>query len=440
MANAFVVARTGRDFADEILGVTETNRHKNDAYETYLGAKNAATVDAAKSRFGTFDAKYSQTYDWYYANVSGKDAVSMETAKEGLARATETLRSEREALHALRNAFENTVADVRALPQSDLDALKSKADGILSGIETSILSPNSGGTDGALRAIESFERDRELKVSSLEDSVKLAESGLELAKTGRILAGSDEKKNLDALSLAVEMKARELELAKKEAAKATESVGTLAREADAKVAEIETKISEGAMAGRLAVEAAASAELRAPYSGIVLERRFDPGAVVGAGTPVLSVSEAGELKAAFDFDSKTTPLSEGEAVSVRSGKTGKTFTGILVSVAATDSLESAKRRAEVRIPSGEAEIGDRVTVRPGSAVPASPSGVVVPVSSIVTRYSFPSVFVLQNGVARLKTVRISASDGTFVQVEGISAGEAVVTDGKDSVLDGERVE
>jgi multidrug efflux pump subunit AcrA (membrane-fusion protein) len=36
MAGAFVVARSGRDFSDAILGVTEANKHKNDSFETYL--------------------------------------------------------------------------------------------------------------------------------------------------------------------------------------------------------------------------------------------------------------------------------------------------------------------------------------------------------------------------------------------------------------------
>lgn len=425
MANAFVVARTGRDFADEILGVTESNRHKNDAYDTYLGAKDAASVGRAETAFRAFEAKYSETYGWYYANVAEKTSVPTATVKEGLLRATETLRLEREALHGVKEVLEKTVASSPVLPESELNAMKAKADAVLSGLEASILSPNSGGTEGSTKALEAFDRERELTVASLQDAVKIAESDLALAKTGGNLAESDRRKNLDALALAVEMKAREVELAEKEVSKIRDSVAVVAREGDSKVAEIRTKVSEASMAARLAGEAAASSELRAPYSGIVLERRFDPGMVVNAGTPVLSVSDDSGMKTSVPFDSSLRSLGVGDEVVLRSQKSGLAFSGYVMSVAATDSLVTSKRLAEIRIPPSAAAIGDRVTALLGGTDSAQ-VGVTVPKESLVTRYSAPAVFVLENGVARLKTVRIVASDAVSAVVEGVPSGASVI--------------
>lgn len=41
MSNAFIIARNARDFIDETLGVTPTNKTKNDTFEIYLGAKSS---------------------------------------------------------------------------------------------------------------------------------------------------------------------------------------------------------------------------------------------------------------------------------------------------------------------------------------------------------------------------------------------------------------
>ncbi|MDQ1344040.1 MAG: Biotin lipoyl 2 protein [Patescibacteria group bacterium] len=139
LALAFVTARSGRDFADGVLGVTEENRHKNDAYENYLGAKDSATMARADTAFRTFNGKYENTYAWYYANVALKTDVSFEVAKEALVRASETLVSEREALHALKSVLEKTV-ESSSLDAAAIAGYEQKTDSLLSGLEASVLS------------------------------------------------------------------------------------------------------------------------------------------------------------------------------------------------------------------------------------------------------------------------------------------------------------
>jgi biotin carboxyl carrier protein len=382
-----------------------------------------------------------------------------------LDRAAETLKFEREALHAVKTVLENSVAASGVLPESLLSELKTKADATLSGLESAILSPDSGGVEGSTKAIASFEKDRTLKLSALADSVRLAETSLDLAKTGKSQTGTDEKRSLEALEIAVEMKRGELELAKKEAEKSVSGIAAAQVEGGAKTAETGAKVSEAVMARDLAQESAETALLRAPFAGVVLERFFDPGVVVNAGTPVLSVSSPKKMKAEVSFDSKKTPLSEGGELAIRSIKTGKTFTGTLLLVSKTDSVSGSKRKAEVAIPDGMVEIGDRVTVvlspssekssaenspsekssaenspsEKTSAAKASNVGVLIPKSAIVTRYSVPAAFVIEGGIARLKTVRVLGTDSQSALVEGIPVGSRIITAGKDSILDGERV-
>ena len=64
----------------------------------------------------------------------------------------------------------------------------------------------------------------------------------------------------------------------------------------------------------------------------------------------------------------------------------------------------------------------------------------VPESAVVTRYLVPSVFVVENGKAVSKTVKIVQRSGGKVLIEGLLAGVKIITDGKDRVTEGEKVE
>lgn len=121
--------------------------------------------------------------------------------------------------------------------------------------------------------------------------------------------------------------------------------------------------------------------------------------------PVLQISDTENPKIAFSLDSSVTKLEEGTEIVLESVKTGKTFTGTVSALAESDSLSDSKRKAEVAIPKESAEIGDRVRVRIAGV---GREGVTVPESAIVTRYLVPSVFVVENGKAVSKTVRVTA--------------------------------
>lgn len=443
LAGAFVTARSGRDFADAILGISDANRYKNDAFEAYLGAKNASTLSRADNAYRTFDAKYSKTYDWYYANVSGKSDVALSVAKEALERAEATLVLEREALHALKSVLENTV-ESSSLDATGIAKYKQETDAILANLESSMLTSAGGGITGSSKAIATFEKDRELRLSSLSDAVALAKTALELAKSGKSVAAGDEKRNLDALEIAVRVKEDAVKVADESYAKAVAAADMAQREMNAKVRETDAQAAEARAKKReadtglaLSSEREGYSEIRAPFSGTVTEKYLDAGSSVGPGTPVLQISDDRDPKATFSFDSSKAALEGGAEIPLESVKTGLAFTGKILVAGSADSFANGKRRAEVSVPKGSATVGDRVRLKvPGASV----SGVLVPESAIMTRYLVPSVFVVENGVAKSKTVKVVARGNAMVVVEGIVAGSKVVTEGKDRLTEGEAVE
>lgn len=263
------------------MGISQENKHLNDAYDEYLGVQDSGTLSRADAAFRQFDAKYRETYDWYYANVSGKTDVSLTVAKEALARASETLVLEREALHALKSVLEKTV-ESSFLNAAGLADFKQKTDAILSNLESSLLSAGGGGVDGIRTAVSSFEKNRALQLSSLSDAVKLAETALTIAKSGKTVSTSDDKRNLDALEIAVKVKEDSVAIAEENYKKALAGAEMAQREMEARVRETEAQASEARAKKReaetglaLSGERAGYSEIRAPFSGIVTEKYAD---------------------------------------------------------------------------------------------------------------------------------------------------------------------
>ncbi|MDQ1344041.1 MAG: Efflux transporter, family, subunit, partial [Patescibacteria group bacterium] len=128
-------------------------------------------------------------------------------------------------------------------------------------------------------AIASFEKNRELQLSSLRDAVRLAETSLELAKSGKTVSGSDDKRNIDALEIAVKVKEDAVLVAEENLRKAVAGGEMAQKEMVAKISETEAQSGEARAKRReaetgfaLSNERANYSEIRAPFSGIVTER------------------------------------------------------------------------------------------------------------------------------------------------------------------------
>lgn len=243
MSAAFITARDARDYADEVLGVTEGNRSKNDAYEAFLGAKNTATKTDAETSFRAFNTEYETMYQWYYSNIVGKDSLSGAVVRDALDKSLTVLTSERELLHRVATMLENSISS-SSFSTDALNALKDKDSTLLANLESAILTTTGGGVKGSINAFDSLAATRSLQIGQLEDAVKIAEESLALAKSGKDTAGSEVRKNLENLKTAVGMKSDALDLARVSEDQVVKNKATLIAERTAKIREAEAKVAE----------------------------------------------------------------------------------------------------------------------------------------------------------------------------------------------------
>ena len=180
----------------------------------------------------------------------------------------------------------------------------------------------------------------------------------------------------------------------------------------------------------LARQQLADAVLSAPIDGAVRERRASVGEYLAAGAPVFSLVRIHPLRLRVAVTERDAPsVRVGQAVRVRLEGDPAVHAGRVARL--SPSIQEQNRTLIV-----EAEVANRDgRLRPGSfaraeiVVDADRTAVTVPASTVVTFAGLEKVFGVKDGKAVEKRIRTGRRSGDRVEIlEGVAAGEAVVTD------------
>jgi RND family efflux transporter MFP subunit len=208
-----------------------------------------------------------------------------------------------------------------------------------------------------------------------------------------------------------------------------------------------TKAEFDASQARAAGSAAAAAEaeimvgytrITAPFAGVVVRKHVEIGDLLAPGRPVIDLEDPASLRLEVE-------IPESLAARVVVG------TKLRVQIAALD-LEAAvvevtpaadpvSRTVLVKLALPPEAKGLRSGQFGRVTIPVSEGKQLsVPSSAIVRRGQLDAVFVVQDGIARLRLVRLGGSDGASTAVRaGLKPDETVVVDGAETLLDGQPV-
>ena len=186
------------------------------------------------------------------------------------------------------------------------------------------------------------------------------------------------------------------------------------------------------------------ATILAPAAGTVLARRANPGELVSAGTPVLTLASAARgmvLRVGLP-DRDVVRVKPGSTAVVRfDAYPGKEFVGSTSEIAAAASLGTGTYAVEIALrgaatlPTG---LVGRVAISPATAHAVD----LVPIEAIVEADGERGVVYVLAGDARAerRDVTIGFSDGRRVGITaGLAGARAVVTDGAAYLDDGDPV-
>src|SRR5712692_7567356 len=207
-----------------------------------------------------------------------------------------------------------------------------------------------------------------------------------------------------------------------------------------------------AVAGLQRIETLLSyAKINAPFSGVITKRWVDPGALIPAPTSS-STAKSAAVVTLMDFSTVRIDVAipDTEAPSVKKDLPvkvtvdelpGRTFAGTITrfSYALDESTKTMATEIEISNPDLALRPGMWATVE--IELQKKENALLIPAEALVAEKNKNTVFVVRDSKAQKVSVNTGFDDGVNVELlKGCSPGDAVITAGKQSVTDGQKVQ
>ncbi len=213
------------------------------------------------------------------------------------------------------------------------------------------------------------------------------------------------------------------------------------RSAEARVAGASARTLQAASAvqsARAASDQARTTEsfttIVAPFDGLVTEKMIEPGNMASPGTPLLRLEDTRGFRLEVRVDeSRVSRIRNGDSVAVFLGTGASSVKGTVVEVSRAVDADARAFLVKIALP-------DVPGLRSGEFGKARFGGtprraLTVPPSAIVRRGQLTSVFVVDNGKARVRLVNVSECE----VVAGLTESELVILSPPSGLTDGRRV-
>jgi RND family efflux transporter MFP subunit len=184
----------------------------------------------------------------------------------------------------------------------------------------------------------------------------------------------------------------------------------------------------------------------APFTGVVTARRVDIGQLINAGagtdTELFHMQAVQTLRVYTNLPGIfSSSARRGQTIELTFAEhPGKSFQGKLVRT--SDAIDPASRTllVEVDVDNRKGELLAGTLAQVHFKIDALAQAYILPVSVLIFRNEGLRVATVANGVAHMNPVTIGQDDGRTVQIiTGLNAGDKVIQDPPDSLIEGEKV-
>jgi RND family efflux transporter MFP subunit len=225
-----------------------------------------------------------------------------------------------------------------------------------------------------------------------------------------------------------------------------EQAKLLQAKADVTTAKARLKVAEADL--KQAVIMLGYSKITAPYGGVITRRLVHPGAFIQSGAtgkadPMLTIARVDRMRIVTEIpesDSAWIKVGQPAIVSVDAAR-GKQFPGKVARLA--DELDKKSRtmlvEVELNTPSDLLRSGmyGSVTI----TLADYPDALLLPATALLAGSGKPAIMIVKDGKAHRHELELGLNDGARVQVTGgLKGDEEVITDGKNTVREGQPVE
>jgi len=185
--------------------------------------------------------------------------------------------------------------------------------------------------------------------------------------------------------------------------------------------------------------AAGYATLIAPFSGLITERKVEPGSLAAPAMPLLTLERDGDLRLEASIDeSRLSLVRVGESVAVEIDGLNRSLTGRVGEILPSVDPATRSFMAKIDLP----HIAELRSGMFGQAAFAAGmrETMLVPQTAISERGEIRCVHVVEGDMARLRFVTVGENRGEFREVlSGLTPGERIIVSPPALLADGSRV-
>lgn len=203
------------------------------------------------------------------------------------------------------------------------------------------------------------------------------------------------------------------------------------------IAAAEGQLAEAQAALEGARNALKDTVLRSPIDGRVAYVEVDPGDMVSAGTPAVGVVAVDPIRVDALFTAPLVgALEPGAEATVEVPAAGGEFTGEVTEIAPSPDPKSGMYPVRILIDNPDVDLRPGMTAQVEVIKERAEDVLIIPRRALSSRGDEHYVFVVRDGVARRRAVRLGLRDEERVAVlDGLREGQMVVSEGVEYVED-----
>lgn len=415
---------------DNILGVTEINKHANDDYELYLWVKNTTYKNQAENIFAQANTTYQDLKVKYNQNISNEDLLSFYEEVMKLNNVMISLFEK--MIWVLDNSITSTV-----LTETTLSGLKTT----IKGYQWQVISLKSTlvGLSNSLNDLDTTITSTKISLatqkSSIEQSISIAKATLENTKASLTTS-------LDSISSQENTTKVQLESTLASIKSSREAVDNAVKIAnnqyiaaqanyESQLASTKSQLDSASGQKNSVSQQFDNAIIKAPFDGIISTKSVEVGSMVSQASPAFSISSSKQKIIKIDVNSDNIVyLQYGKEVKIE--VKGKTATGFISAL--STSADPTTKMYKVEIGFQDVAFNDAIVIGDYADVYINKTYgeakyIVVPFSAIIVGSNDTySVYVVdKNNKVQERKITTGPTNSTQVVVTtGLNVGDKVI--------------
>lgn len=382
-----------------------------------LGQKNQQSIWTIIRKLQSYQQSVEDFKIFYDEKIDKEEVIDLE---EGFELSKKALNNATEILDTFHQLLLDTIPSY-SFSRERLEEARQSLVAYGQKVESLMLSVSGGQTIG----LNGLTQSEEIIKVSKENQLRQAEHELIMAKESLLLVEGEASRQINEADNRVIMSETQLEQSKGELITAKSNLKS-------QMQMLKTQVAQSKGARDLAAMALENTLVKAPFDGLVIEKKVDIGTVVGPGVPLINFADPNSMKIKVMVPAK-------EAVSIKMGTEASIFSDLLTGKIFKTTISKIGKHSDPltkKVPIELVFKGKTDGLRIGMFVRVSiynedkKSKVIIPQRSVLMKGEEAYVYVLQKKKAYLIPVRLGDIFGNYYEVlSGVYPGNQIVTKG-----------